>query len=85
MHIDEVPQCAVDGCAEHSADENSCWRVIKAYRGRRRVISMKEILAEAKDFFASAEEKLRDGDVLLVRAALETLSVASGGCNRTRW
>jgi len=46
---------------------------------------MHETLAEAGGSFAAAEEKLRDGDVLLVRTALETLTVASGGYNRTRW
>ena len=52
----EVPQCTADGCAEHSADENSCLLVIRAHRGRRCVISMHETLAEPKGFFASEEQ-----------------------------
>jgi hypothetical protein len=46
MHTDEAPQCAVDA-PSISPEENSCWPIIRAYRGRKRVISMHGTLAVA--------------------------------------
>jgi hypothetical protein len=61
------------------------WMVIRVYRSKRRVLAMFATRLEAEARFEKERVILRDGDVVLAKATLDTISCRSGGYNRTRW
>lgn len=63
----------------------TCWIVIRIYRYKRRVISIHGEFSEAEASYIKHARDLRDGDIKLVVASMETIRAQSGGYNRINW